>query len=612
MTKRGQVTIFVIIAIILVVGVVGYFLLKDRINISGVSKEFEPVYNYYLSCIEEEAESASMILGEKGGYIYLPEFEPGSSYRPFSSQLDFFGSGIPYWYYIAGNNIIKEQVPSKSNMQRQMNEYLAERIEECNFDDFEKQGYLIDIGEASVSSKITDNQIEVSVNMPLTISFADESVRVVNHQVSINSKLGKFYNLALDIYNKEKKEAFLENYAVDVLRLYAPVDGVELTCAPKVWLKQDIDKELKEALEANMQAIKFSGESSDYFVQDLNVGEDVQFLYSKNWPTRLEISGEGADEELLIAEPVGLQQGLGILGFCYVPYHYVYDINYPVLVQIYNENELFQFPLAVIIEKNMPRESLPASFIDDLEPELCKYKNTKVDVYTYNTNLEPVEADIDFTCLQQTCDIGKTEIESNEAKLEGLFPQCVNGYVIAKAEGYAEKKYLESTISEGITDIILDKLYELDVDFKVDSKNTNDNAIITFSSSDNTQTILWPEQKTIKLSEGFYNISVYVFRDSSIPIPAMKKEQCAEVSKSGILGFFGQTEEKCFDLDLPSQTLSNVISGGGDVEEYITEMQLEKGEIEINAPSISLPRSLEELQDSYILLENNVVYIDFS
>lgn len=605
--KRGQVTIFVIIAIIIVASVIGYFILKDRINIGGVPKDLQPVYNYYLSCVEQEIESASVILGERGGYIYLPEFEPGSEYRPFSSQLNFLGTGIPYWYYVAGNNIIKEQIPSKTEMQRQLNAYLAERIEKCNFVDFEEQGYSIETGEAKVISSIGNNKIDVSVNMPLTINFGDSSARVTNHKVSINSKLGKFYDTALKIYNKEKRDAFLENYAVDVLTLYAPVDGVELTCSPKIWVFEDVSNDLKQALEANMQAISLNKDAvNKYFVQDMGVDEDVQFLYSRDWPTRIEVWD--SDGGLLIAEPVGLQPGLGVLGFCYVPYHYVYDINYPVLVQIYDSYELFQFPLAVIVEKNMPRESLPTTFVEDTEPELCKYANSEVEVYTYNTDVEPIEADISFICLSQTCDIGKTE----NGKLNGLFPQCVNGYIVAKADGYADKRYLISTNKEDTADVILNKLYEIDVEFKIDSQTASDNAIISFSSEENTQTILWPEQKTIELSEGLYNISVYAYRDSSITIPGMQKEQCSEVPKSGILGIFGATEEKCFDIDLPEQTLSNVISGGGKGEEYITEMQLEKGKLQINVNSFPLPKTLEDLQDSYSLLEVKPVYIDFT
>ncbi len=108
--KKGQVTIFIILAMLIVGGIIIYFSFSGGFG-SGVPPEFEEVYSYYLSCLEDTASYGVGLLGEQGGYIYLPEFEPGSAYMPFSSQLDFFGSGIPYWMYVSGNNLLKEQVP---------------------------------------------------------------------------------------------------------------------------------------------------------------------------------------------------------------------------------------------------------------------------------------------------------------------------------------------------------------------------------------------------------------------------------------------------------------------------------------------------------------------
>ena len=47
---------------------------------------------------------------------------------PFSSQLNFLGDFIPYWYYVSGNNIQKEQMPSKNDMEEQLEEFIEEKI----------------------------------------------------------------------------------------------------------------------------------------------------------------------------------------------------------------------------------------------------------------------------------------------------------------------------------------------------------------------------------------------------------------------------------------------------------------------------------------------------
>src|SRR3989338_10555856 len=144
------------------------------------------------------------------------------------------------------------------------------------------------------------------------------------------------------------------------------------------------------ALEANIPAIKIKGDyyklnekENKYFIQDIgeNVDFNVNFMYSKHWPLKLEIWP--SEEGLLKAEPVGLQEGMGMLGFCYTPYHFVYDFAYPVLIQLYSGSEIFQFPVVVFIEKNQPRESLDAESVPNVVPELCQNKISEQTVNTY-------------------------------------------------------------------------------------------------------------------------------------------------------------------------------------------------------------------------------------
>ena len=92
----------------------------------------------------------------------------------------------------------------------------------------------------------------------------------------------------------------------------------------------------------------------------------------------------------------------------------------------------------------------------------------------------------------------------------------------------------------------------------------------------------------------------------------MKKEFCNEVPVEGLRGVFGMTEEKCFDVDIPSQELSNVISAGGKGQDYFIESQLENAKKAIvSVSSISAPSSLEQLQDSYNILEVKPVNVEF-
>ncbi len=605
---RGQVTIFIIIAIVIVALVFGYLFLRGTISVKGIPGSIQPAYTTFLTCLEEDTNAGISVLESQGGYIELPEFEPGSAYMPFSSQLNFAGNPVPYWYYVSGNNIQREQVPTKNEMENHLEGFIESRIRDCNMRNYYDEGFVISMSdEPKADVLIKDNEVEVRLDMNLAIEKENDTALVRNHKISQPSKLGRLYDSAKTVYDEEQKNLFLEKYAVDVLRLYAPVDGVEITCAPLVWDAEEVFDSLQEAIEVNTAALKNKGSQDDYFALNLPVDEDVRFLNSKDWPNGFEISP--ADDRILVSSPVGNQPGIGILGFCYVPYHFVYNIRYPVMVQVYDEEEIFQFPVAVVIQGNNPREFLDAnaSVSEDIVPELCRYKNTQVQINTYDSSLRPVDAQISYECFGNSCDIGVTE----SGTMTENFPQCVNGFVSAKAPGFKDTRYLFSTVQPGSLDVIMERVYPTNTELLLDGRPYQGNAVITFVSDYATETIIYPNQKTVELGEGQHEIQVQVFRNSSITIGATTKEQCVEVPRE-ILGIFGLTKEKCFEIQIPEQVISNALSGGGKQFFYVLETELANGKsLEINAKSLPSPRTIEQVQDNYQLFEENKLEVGF-
>jgi hypothetical protein len=320
---------------------------------------------------------------------------------------------------------------------------------------------------------------------------------------------------------------------------------------------------------------------------------------------------------MMIAEPVGLESGLGILGFCYIPYHFVYDIYYPVLIQISDRDEIFQFPVAVVIDKSTARNSLKGETQSKNEIEkLCNYKNTPVQVYTYDNELNPVEADISFTCLNQRCSIGKTEIKGKDSVLSDKFPQCINGKVIAKADGYVTEEQIVSTNEPATVNMIMAKKYLLNLKLLIDGVNFNDVnglAVINFENDKNSFSVAYPEQNKIYLSEGEYNISVQVFSSASLSIPSSSSRQCIETPSPGLIGIFGKTEEQCFNIDMPAQTLDQALIAGGKTQEFILENELKTSKtFSISVNKLPTPTSLDQLQKNYEMADTSSLGVSIS
>jgi hypothetical protein len=609
--RKGQMAIFVIIAILIVAGIITFVMVKNNLGVSGIPRAFVPVYDAYDSCIKEKTGQAIEILGTQGGRIDTGTYIPGSEYAPSSNQLNFLGNPIPYWFYITGNGLIKENVPLKKDMQKAIADYVSTNIASCDYSSFLSQGIVMSFGAPTTTVTINDANVQVDVSAKVSVSNANESAVKEVHSVQVSSSFGKLYLEALSIYSNEKVDSFLENYGVDVLRLYAPVDGVEASCSAKIWKTKDVVNGLKTGLEANIAAIKFKGNEqgvNKYFVVDNPVSDNVNMIYSSNWPTKVEIYGDTVDNTLMSAVPMGNDMGLGAIGFCYAPYHFVYDLSFPVLVQVYNDNEIFQFPVIVVIDKNLPRKGdIPAMSVGAQDVDFCKYKNQDITVNLYDINLNNVDGNLYYKCLNEECYIGNT----SSGSLTAGAPQCVNGYIIARSDGYAEKKELLSTNEQTSIDLILDRVFNASVRVFLGSTEKNTNAFVSFENIDTGKivTAVLPDNKNVLLSEGAYSVKAYVYSNSSLTIPESKKTQCNEVPKSGLFGIFGGTEQKCVDVTIPSAKIEQALIGGGTSQTYFLPEDLQKGEIKIVSQQMPVPTTLEQLQYNFESFDSSTLFI---
>lgn len=618
--KKGQVTIFVIIALVIVVIAGIYIATKYGTTKQEVSPQFSQIEEYYTSCIGDLTSQGISIIKNRGGFIQEPLFVRGTPIEPLSSQMNYLGETVPYWLYIKDKKVVN-QAPTKKIMEEQLSNYIQSRINDCDFSQYSSRGFIIERKNSPVVEVAINNK-EVITKVVDGITYSDsQTTQLVNtHQVMLESNLGLLYSKAIELYNKELQNSYIENYTIDIIRLYAPVDGVELSCAPIVWKEREIFNDLLRAIEVNMQEIRLDDGKTNkdkeekYFTLPIKSdGIRAYLKYSSNWFTSMSI--EQSDGGIIIANPVGNQQGLGILGFCYVPYHLVYDLDYPLMIQLMDEDgEYFQYPIQIIIRKNHAREAISTTY-DGIENNLCEDKTKQIEVRTYDEEtLTPIEAQISFKCLSEGCYLGETRIDSSNSA-SGILrtPQCVNGFLTAVAEGYEREDYQISTNTQTSANILLKKQYEIkfEVEYE-DGEEVKNNAFIYFLPMEEgreIKTLVWPEQKSIKITEGEYNITAYAYEESNITLPATSEKKCFQVPRPGLGGVFGFTKEECYEVKIPGQRINTVISGGGKINYYLSQSQIRDGEIRVILPRTPIPRTIEALQTAYAIVDNKKLII---
>jgi len=595
--RKAQVALFAIIAIIVVALAILtaiYFVRKKP----SLPEPIQNIESSYVECLKKIASYAKDEAMFKGGRIAEKPEMPEGNY--FSNSLNFMGKKIPYWLYYDFNGKLRQDVPSLQDIEQEISNYVYANSFLC--DDvlrayqkelnIEWQKRLI-----AVNTKISDKAIEIALNAPLQIKKGNETYHIATHSFSIPSNLKRLYENARRIYEYEASHKIFENYTLDVISLYAPVTGFEIQCSPLIFKEQKIKKDIEDGIAVNFERIKFRGDyyglatkENIYFLNDVKLDSNIYAnILAPLKPLKINVYGANADEGGIIKfDPVGNQPGIGVIGFCYVPYHLVYDVKFPLLVSLAYGNEVFNFATTVVIERNGVKEMLEEG--ETVQPYICNNANANAILYAYDQSGNGLDADFYFKCLDATCYIGKAKA----GKLETKTPQCVGGFVIARADGYADAKLQVDSNNDFMAALYLNKMYDVDIE-------TNAREALIMFEGEQTAVLNYPEEKTAKLSAGKYRVTVYVFKDKNVSI-AEKTEICYDVP------WFFLSQKKCVQLE--SIGVDKVVVGGGTSEIELDEAMLKRGKLRIVAEQFGEPSTLDDIQKNYELIKTTELRIE--
>jgi hypothetical protein len=251
----------------------------------------------------------------------------------------------------------------------------------------------------------------------------------------------------------------------------------------------------------------------------------------------------------------------------------------------------------------------------DTSALICQNKNSNLKIRTYDSDLIPLKANIYYECVGSNCQLGETSLTAGGFyEYDGDSISCVNGVVTASADGYGDAKIIASSGKDSVLDIILYKEYNISLD--IQGVSEDDNILINFDGDNEySNSLMYPETKTILLYDGNYNITAYVYSGNKITFPAISTEYCTEDSGSSNLltDAFGLDLENCYTINTSSMELDNVLIGGGNIKQYFTDDMLKKSTtLKITPVIYNTPSNMDELQSNYLKLESSKLNINLS
>jgi len=179
LNKKGQLTIFIILAIVIIGLIFLLFVFRDKIGLSSeASIDEKEMISSIEGCVSESLVDGTRLIGLQGGYLELPE-----------KVVELNLSKVAYGYYLGEDNL-----NSKSRIENEISNYIELMLPYC-FDESQFLEYSITKGDIDSKVEINGRGVSTSTRFSIGASKGDSSFTIdkkFNAEVPI--KLNSIYD----------------------------------------------------------------------------------------------------------------------------------------------------------------------------------------------------------------------------------------------------------------------------------------------------------------------------------------------------------------------------------------------------------------------------------
>ena len=194
-SKRGQITIFIIIAmIIIILGILIYMFYPEIKTTLGFQTENPSVF--IQECIEKDVGDAIKLLSSQGGSINPKH------YILYNDEKIEYLCYTPTYYITC----TIQQPMLRSHIESEIIKQIEEKSKKC-FDDLEesykKRNYNVDLKRGNEKVELLPNQIVVTYENPLVLTKGEDSDEYESFSVVVDNNLYELISIANSILDWE-------------------------------------------------------------------------------------------------------------------------------------------------------------------------------------------------------------------------------------------------------------------------------------------------------------------------------------------------------------------------------------------------------------------------
>ncbi|MBI4145092.1 hypothetical protein HY493_02695 [Candidatus Woesearchaeota archaeon] len=418
MHRKGQITLFIIIGllIVLTVGSIIYLNAQRARPFVGlpqteeVAEAVQPLQSYISECVETVSAEGLKLLGDHGGYLSPQSVRNAklNAVEPTESDLLMFAPdsqyGVAYWWYMSSKNTCSacvfdskrpalyksEERQGLPSIEGQLETYVESNLPSClkDFEGFKEQGFTV-VADTDVDAQafVTATGVVVGLTQEFTATRGDERHVLQQFAVTLPVRVKDMYDLATNITSLESENAFLAKHAKELIAATArtdpnalpPLSTLEFELGPGVtWVKFSVAQRVQQLLTSYVPLLQVFGtnnyrpvetpdnvENPDIIGNVLNrnavipqlrpwPGIEARLTYLPTWKPYFDLNCKGQ-----ICQPESFMNDV-IFIFGFQRYQFAYDLSYPVLVELrepaafFGDGYTFRFALEGNLRNNEP------------------------------------------------------------------------------------------------------------------------------------------------------------------------------------------------------------------------------------------------------------------
>jgi hypothetical protein len=228
--KKGQMTVFVIIAVVLVASIVLFLFINTK------SPRINPAENNpgsaIKSCVKDVVENNVNLIIPNAGFMEVENYKL------------YHGMKIMYLCQNIGNYIpcINQHPMLINEIQKEILDYSNEGIKKCFSDakqSLEKANNVVSMSSINASIGLAPGRVKTEIGAKIQFSKGEQSTTIEDFDINLNSPIYDLANLAMIIANEQAKYCYFEYAGYMMLHPEIKIEVDTLSDATRIYTLTD-------------------------------------------------------------------------------------------------------------------------------------------------------------------------------------------------------------------------------------------------------------------------------------------------------------------------------------------------------------------------------------